>query len=122
MTSPKLGRPPKDPLRELALDASWIRVYVLWRAALEPISAADIIAALARRSFACERTFLTGILRALERKGYLARIATPNGRRPDSLYVLTTEGRCATRGLDIKIREMFADLNASANSGVWPRG
>jgi DNA-binding MarR family transcriptional regulator len=118
MSSRQFGRLPKDPLDELLLDVSWIRVYILLRAASQRVAAADLVADLAGVGFECEQAFLSEIMRALERKGYLARIATPNGRRSDSVYVLTVEGRYATRGLKTKVRELLADIRPSGTSGV----
>jgi len=118
MSSRQFGRLPKDPLAALLLDVSWIRVYVLLRAASQRVAAADLVADLAGVGFECEQAFLSEIMRALEREGYLARIATPNGRRPDTVYVLTAEGRYATCGLKTKIRELFAGIRPSGASGV----
>lgn len=115
-----MGGLPKDPPGALAADPSWIRLYVLLRTASQRISAADIVADLDRRGFKCERAFVSEILRALERKGYLARIAAA-GPRPDALYVLTERGRGATSGLGIKIRELFADLTAGTGAPATPR-
>ena len=87
MGSPKVGRLLRASLDDLSLDVSWIRVYVLPRARSQASSAADVIAGLARRGFRCESPFLSGMMRTLERKGYLARIATPDARRSNSQHV-----------------------------------
>jgi DNA-binding MarR family transcriptional regulator len=101
---------------ELRLDVSWIRVYILLRARAQRISSADVATDLARRGFEFQRASVSGIMRGLERKGYLARIAIPNERRSGALYTLTERGRAAASGLPMKIREMLAGITPSGSS------
>lgn len=103
-------------LNELRLDASWIRVYILLRARAQRISSDGVVAELARRGFACERASVSGIMRGLERKGYLARIARPNNRRMGALYTSTKRGRTAATGLPMKIRELLSVIMPSGVS------
>jgi DNA-binding MarR family transcriptional regulator len=105
-------------LDELRVDVSWIRVYILLRATTQQrISSADVTADLARRGFEWERASVSRILRGLESKGYLTRIATSNERRSGTFYAPTERGRAATRELAMKIPEMLAFTRSSGSSG-----
>jgi PadR family transcriptional regulator PadR len=84
------------------LDLGLIRLYILHRAAMEPILARGITADLHRHGFSLSPGSAARILRVLEEKGYLA------CRQSEKSYTTTASGRLAIDLAAVNLRTLFA--------------
>ena len=85
------------------IDSGLIRIYILYRAAIEPISSLEIVEMLERHGFRFSVGSVSQILRVLEKKGYLVSTGEPK------TYRLTGRGRLVITQARKKVRQLLRD-------------
>jgi DNA-binding PadR family transcriptional regulator len=86
-----------------------IRLYILHRAAMEPVFSLGMTEKLDRHGLKLSTGSVSQILRGLERKGYLVATTASNGRQRQKLYRATRRGRVAIEQAEDGIRELLAE-------------
>src|SRR5260370_3094311 len=98
--------------RTVIEDLYWglIPLYVLHRAASEPVFGLGIAEKLNCHGLKLSTGSVSRILRGLERKGYLVSASLPNGRQSHKTYRMTSRGRLVTKQARQKVRKLLAGL------------
>jgi PadR family transcriptional regulator, regulatory protein PadR len=94
-------------------DIHWglIRIYILHRAAIEPIFSLGIVERLDRHGLKLSTGYVSQILRGLEGKGYLVSTSVADGPQSHKMYRTTGRGRLAIKKARNKVRDLFAKLS-----------
>src|SRR5258708_17951803 len=98
--------------RTVIEDLDWrlIRLYILHRAAIEPVFDLGIAEELTLHGLKLSTGSVSQILRGLEERGYLVSASLPNGRQSHKTYRITSRGRLVIKQARQKIRELLVGL------------
>jgi PadR family transcriptional regulator PadR len=97
------------------IDLGLIRLYILHRAAIEPIDSREIVKRLDRHGLTLHTRSVSQILRGLEGKGSLVSARTRSTRQSQKTYGLTNQGRLAIKQARVKVRKLFALMSTRAS-------
>ena len=92
------------------LDWGLIPLYILHRAAIEPVFILGIAEQLNCHGVKLSTGSVSQILRSLEGKGYLESASLSNGSQAHKTYRMTSRGRLVTKQARQKVRELLARL------------
>jgi PadR family transcriptional regulator PadR len=92
-----------------------IRLYILHRAAIEPIFGLGIVERLDRLGLRVSTRSVSQILRGMKGKGYLVSVSFAGGGQSQKGYRTTARGRDAIKRARQKVRELFARLSIRAS-------
>jgi DNA-binding PadR family transcriptional regulator len=84
-----------------------IRLYALFRAAKNPISSYQIVQGLRLHGFTLGAQTVGPILRAMEKKGYIASFRTNDNGAPRKMYSATRAGRQTIKRTRSRLRSFF---------------
>ncbi len=90
--------------------AGFVRLHVLYHAALEPICGVDIVAELGRHGYRLSPGTLYPVLHELERAGYLTGWTEVVGGKRRRYYEATAAGRKALGEAKVKLRELATEV------------
>jgi DNA-binding PadR family transcriptional regulator len=92
------------------LDWGLIPLYILHRAAIEPIDSLGIVEKLHLHGLKFGTESVSRILRGLEGKGYLEAASLPKDRQSYRIYRMTSRGRLVAKQARMKVHELLAGL------------
>ena len=97
--------------RTVIEDLDWrlIRLYILHRAAIEPVFDLGITEKLTLHGLKLSTGSVSQILRDLERKGYLVSASLPKDRQSYKIYRMTNRGRLVAKQAREKVRSYLQD-------------
>jgi len=95
-------------LRSLFL--GFVKLHILYHAALEPVYGLWLIEELARHGYSLSPGTLYPTLHSLERAGYLSSERRKEGGRVRRYYTATQAGRAALREARARIAELAAEV------------
>lgn len=100
------------------IDVGFIRLYILYRAGVEPISSRGVSEMLGRRGLTLSIRFISRILCGLESKGYLDAAEVGHSPQRKTLYCATSQGRLAIKNARCRLRALFEVLDHPAGAAA----
>ncbi len=93
------------------VDASFIRLYILFRADVEPISSGGISEELAHRELIVRARLIAQFFRGLQNKGLLKSVEVGRGNHRHTIYHVTRHKRLVIDQAREKLRCLFEAPN-----------
>lgn len=93
------------------LDMSFVRLYILYRSDVEPLSSSAISEPLAQRGLLVSTRSISQLSRGLKNDGLLKSAGVGRGQERQTIYRATRHGRLVAEQARGKLRCLFGALN-----------